>query len=153
MKATRTIIAALPLAMLLSQPALAAEPAGSGGTTHTGAFAGIQLRMNLGQSKRTAPTARLRLGMTHHVGDLRSGTRALDGGAIELGLTRLGRPDLFVGGQSVRGIRQRYGLAPLATALVVVGGAAVSAFAVSELADEDLYKKQCLLPEKELCKE
>ena len=47
----------------------------------------------------------------------------------------------------------RLGLAPAATALVVVGRATIGALAVSQARDEDPTKKQCLLPEKELCKE
>ena len=151
MKGMTKILAAASLAVLGAQPALAAEPAGSG-ATRTSAFAGVQLRLGLGETKRVAPTARLRLGLTHNSADYRSGAWARDGGGLELGLTKLGRPDLYVGGQSVRGLRQRLGLAPAATALIVVGGAAVGALAVSQM-DEDLHKKQCLLPEKELCKE
>ena len=148
MTRTTKILAFMPLLLLAAQPALAAEPAGA---TRTGGFAGIQLRLSLDPGKRAAPTARLRLGLSHHRSDLRGSAQVRDGGAIELGLTRLGRPDLYVGGHSFADLRQRFRLAPAATVLVIAGGAAVGALAVNELTDDEMNRYQCFLPEKELC--
>ena len=155
MKARTTLPAAAALLMLAAQPASAADLVDDPGASqmHTGAFAGVRFRVGFGERRPDPPTARLSLGMTHFRGDGRAEIRSLPGSTLELGITRRGRADLYVGGQRLQAIQQRFGLAPFATAVLVVGSLAAGGLAVSELTDEDLDRVQCFLPEKELCTE
>jgi hypothetical protein len=49
-------------------------------------------------------------------------------------------------------VRQRLGVAPAAAVVLGLGAVAAGAVVVSSL-DEELHRKQCLLPEQELCGE
>ena len=67
------------------------------------AFAGASIRLPLGGKQRARPSARLQLGMVHGAGT----ARQIPAGGVELGLTGRGRPEMFVGGQSTRELRER----------------------------------------------
>jgi hypothetical protein len=147
--------AAAALLMLAAQPALAADlTGGDHGAIETrgAAFAGLRLRMSIGERRPEPPSARLALGMTYLQSDGRSMVQARSGSTLELGLTGRGSPDLYLSGQRLSAIQHRLGLAPVATALLVVGSVAASGLAVSQLTEEEeLNREQCLLPERELC--
>ncbi|HEX9931395.1 MAG TPA: hypothetical protein VGB08_00970, partial [Allosphingosinicella sp.] len=154
----RIFVAALaaPLAMLAAQPALAADDfreLGAAGSRRAG-FAGIQLRMSLGEDRPAPPTARLALGVTHYGATGATLQRGSFTPTLELGLTRTGRADLHVAGQRLTDVQRRLGIAPVAAAIVGIAaaGAAVMVVAASSGDDEDdLDKVQCFIPEKELC--
>lgn len=141
------VAGALACMALWAQPATAAEDFTASGYAQrdTAGFAGINIRL---AGKRAAPVARIALGVHHHAGPDRP-SPALRASTLELGFSRLGKPDLYVAGQRMTKIDGRLGLTPVVAALAV-GGLAVAALAISELSDPD--KEQCLLPEKELCK-
>jgi hypothetical protein len=61
------------------------------------AFAGASIRLPLGQKDRARPVARLRAGIVD------PGSRA----GLELGLTRRGKPEMFVAGHSASAVRER----------------------------------------------
>ena len=156
MRARTTLPAAAALLMLAAQPASAADLVDDPGASRmqTGAFAGVRFRIGFGERRPEPPTARLSLGMTHFRGDGRAEIRSLPGSTLELGITRRGRADLYIGGQRLQAIQHRFGLAPIATAVLVAGSLAAGGLAVAELAEEeDLDRVQCFLPEKELCTE
>lgn len=135
------------LAALLSATALAAQPCfgadlfqdGHSLERRMGAYAGASVRIGLGAGEREAPSARLKLGMTGHETDRRSGarTQAFDASAVELGLGGGGRPLLWVGGRSTEELERRMGLDGTQTTLLVIGGLALAAGAALLLAGED----------------
>lgn len=142
--------AAVAFGLAAAGPASAADDrihfANDGG--HRAAFAGLTLRLSLDGERPTPPVARLRLGMTRYDGQMRMLPDRGEG-ALELGLARSGRANLYFGGERVSDMGRRLGIAPGAAAAVAVAAVAVGAVAVSELSENDRY--QCLLPEQELC--
>ncbi len=153
MKTALGSAAALALLALNPQPAAAAEDLRAVETgRNTAAFAGIRLRLDLNDSRPAIPTARLTLGLVDHDGDRGASGRRFRGSALELGLARNGRADFYVGGQRLSDVRQRLGVAPAAAVVLGLGAVAAGAVVVSSL-DEELHRKQCLLPEQELCGE
>lgn len=140
------------LAALLCATALTAQPCWGAGSfrdapsleLHAGAYAGASVRIGLGAGDTRMPIARLKLGMTGHAIDSRSGarTQTFDGSALELGLGGGGRPLLWVGGRSTAEVRERMGLDGTQTTLLVVGGLALAAGAALLLASEDDEESQ-----------
>ena len=148
MKFRGAFTAVVPLIMLGAQPAAAADNFRDAGTgpRQTAAFAGLSVRMDLGQ-RSTAPVARMKLSLDQVQGTTRSGWQRMDGQAIELGFSPKGKTELYFAGQSLTGLQQRFGIAPLTAVLVGVGALSVGAIAVSELADDE---PRCMI-ERELC--
>ena len=68
--------------------------------TRSAAFIGAQARLSLGTGKRAVPTARLTAAMTN-LSFTPNGAlvNRRGGSAFELGLSKSGRPDFYVGGQ------------------------------------------------------
>ena len=128
------LISTLAAMMTAATPSLAApdyrETAGA--TTRHAAFIGAQARLDLGSRKPTLPVARLTAGTTNlglnHQGTLMS--RPI-GTTFELGLSRTGRADFFVGGQRYSDMKAKLGIAPLGAALLAVGSLAVGAAVVA----------------------
>lgn len=115
------------LAMAGASPAAAQDHGGAApAATRSAAFVGAQARLSFGSVKATRPVARLTAGMTH-LGFDRQGAlvHRPAGATFELGLTRAGRPDFFVGGQRYADVEARLGFAPAGVALLAVGGLAV----------------------------
>lgn len=109
---------------LALQPCLAAEPFGGegGGQRQSSAFAGLTVRVPLGRSGATGPSARLQLTTIHERRDSRGGilsSQRAEG--VELGLDRRGRAAYYVGGEDVRKIDERLN-AKGKTTWIVVGG-------------------------------
>lgn len=75
------------------------------------AFAGVNLRLELGRGGRPTPVARLAVGRMHDLrrGDLLAGQNRVAGPGFELGLTRGGRAELHVGGEPVKRVKERLG--------------------------------------------
>ncbi|HEV2746865.1 MAG TPA: hypothetical protein VGW34_06155 [Allosphingosinicella sp.] len=105
----RAISAAACAAILLgaAQPCAAAEAWGPAHERRSGAFAGLYLRMPLGQ--RSAPDATgeagLRMGMTHveQSAGAAGGERRLEGDLVRAGLSGAGRPALNLAGRNLIG--------------------------------------------------
>ena len=109
-------------------------------TTRTAAFIGAQARLSLGGAKARLPVARLTARMTN-LGFDQNGAlvhRAM-GNTFEIGLSRTGRANFYVGGQRYSDIKAKLGIAPLGVALLAASGIVVVGAAVV-MASED--KKQ-----------
>jgi hypothetical protein len=137
-KGTPAVMAAILLSV--GQPASAAQEIGHGGRAivGTGGFAGVNVRLGF-RNGAVDPIARLRLGISHLSSDggPASTLRLQHGSAVELGFSRLGGADLFVGGQKLRDMQSRFGLTPASTSLFIVGGLALGAVAVAAMAGGD----------------
>ena len=78
----------------------------------TGAYAGVNLRLDLGQTPRPRPVARIAMGLTQETrgsGGAQQGMRRNAVPALELGLKKSGGPELFMAGQSTARLEQRLG--------------------------------------------
>jgi hypothetical protein len=86
----------------------------------------------LGSRKPTLPVARLTAGTTNlglnHQGTLMS--RPI-GTTFELGLSRTGRADFFIGGQRYSEMKARLGFAPVGAAVLALGSLVVGAAVVA----------------------
>ena len=128
------LVSSLAALMSASTPSLAAPDyrEGFGMSTRNAAFIGAQARLSLGRPNPTLPVARLTAGTTNlglsHQGALVD--RAI-GSSFELGLSRAGRPDFYVGGQRYSDVKAKLGIAPVGVALLAVGGLAVVGAAVA----------------------
>ncbi len=134
------------LAMASGAPAAAQSYGNPALTTGNAAFIGAQARLSLGGVKPKIPTARLTAGMTNFSFD-QSGARTLRtiGNTLEIGLSRAGRPDFFVGGQRYSDVRTKLGIAPLGIALLAAGGlAAVGVVAVAASESKKQPEVVCL---------
>lgn len=138
MKGKMILAATMPLLMLAAQPGHAAEDMRTAdGVTQRAAFAGVGIRMALGQSRPAVPTARLRIGMTNYSNGIRVTGGLSDASAVELGFSGRGKMDFYVAGQRLTDIQHRLGVAPAAAALLAIGGLGLGAVAVSELVNDD----------------
>ncbi len=140
----------LPLftaAALISQPCLAANDF-SDWQHHErriGAFAGAVVNMELGRGRRTIPTARLQLGLSHRYQATGSAlpSRVVRSPGLELGFAQR-RPILFVAGQSTASLERRVGLnGSTNRILLIAGGIALAGFAVWALTSGT----ECGIPE------
>ena len=127
-----SILFALVAASALSaQPCLAAADFRDNQNlvSRSGAFAGLGIRMALERGRIAAPTARLKLGMSHSLVDASSGApvRVAPASSLELGFTGKAKPRLFVGGQSLADMKQRLGFrGSTGTILLIVAGVAAA---------------------------
>jgi hypothetical protein len=96
----------------LTTPCLAQDVTSFAHSTdqRTGAYGGVNLRLEFGRNRRPTPVARIAVGLTQEArasGDASARRNAVP--ALEVGLTRSGGPELFVAGQSTARIEQRLG--------------------------------------------
>ncbi len=105
------------------------------------------MKMPLGSRKAAKPSARLQLGMRHIQQDSagRLPMRARQIGVLELGSGKGGKPALFVGGRNLAEANKRRGLVGPTGTLLFVAGAALGAYAVYTLLDDD-NDARCLDP-------
>ena len=152
------LTAALSLGSI-SQPGMAAADMSSSAFVQksTASFAGIGVRISATKKGTLQSTARLRLGLTHFYRDGGAApSQALQHAPLEIGLSKLGRPDFYISGHRIADLKTRLGLSPLGVGLILSGVAAsavvIGGLAGSESEKEELERRQCFLPEKELCK-
>jgi hypothetical protein len=139
---------------LAAQPCAAAEDFREGVQVRhrVGSFAGATLNMTFDRSRREGSGTRLGLG----IGQMQAGaSSAAAVPAVELRLVA-GKPLLLIGGQRPSSFHQRHGFAAGA-ALLAVGGLAAAALTVAAVSggdddeESELNRRQCFLPERELC--
>jgi hypothetical protein len=105
-------MAATAAGVLAAQPCAAAAGPGHFGEGRIASFAGVNVRMPLGQAGRNRPSARLQLTSSHHMRDARTGSvRTFKAKGLELGADRNGAPALYLNGQTTAEIKERAGLA------------------------------------------
>jgi hypothetical protein len=117
--------AAAAALILMVQPSLAAASTSNFGTgeTRTAAFAGVQVRMPLGQKERAKPVARLQLSSAYYTRQ-RSGafvqTHRTTG--LELGIGNGSKPAVYIQGRDAAEVKQQLNLSGTTTTLLIVGG-------------------------------
>lgn len=119
--------------MLAAQPCLAAEDPRDLGLReqHASAFAGVNLRVPLGDPKRAKPSARLQFTAASTVRDWRTGsTRTVRAHGFEIGTGRGRKPALYMGGHSTDELKTRLGVGASTTTTIVVAGVVVLALVV-----------------------
>jgi hypothetical protein len=144
---------------LLAQPCAAADgfQASHAAKQVVGTFAGATLKLAADKNRRNSLGVQFGLGISHSLLNTNSAA-AVHLPGIELRLTPSTNPLLLVSGQSPSTIERRLGIGPGAV-LLAVGGLAAGAALVGGMAGgmsaaekAELDRKQCFLPEKELCK-
>ena len=156
MKGTKYLVTLAAVA-LATQPASAADYSEGAHPHFTGGFAGATLKLAMNRSRNKDRVPRLQLGVgisqtLHYAGS----AAVVHIPGIELSFTSTAKPLLLVGGQSPSSGRHRLGITT-GTALLVVGGLAAGALAIGTMSgggsnDDELDRRQCFLPEKELCR-
>ena len=143
-------------AAVAAQPAFAADLAGGRDIGHrSSAFAGATLRIGLDGHRAETSRPRLAFGVSRVYERVDSSARIarFEAPALELALGRSGRPQLLIGGQTASEARHRLGFAAAPAVLAVAGIGAVALVASAASDDDDeLHRRQCLLPERELCR-
>jgi hypothetical protein len=118
--------AAIAALFLMAQPCLAADSAHNYGAqeTRSAAFAGLHVRMPLGQKQRAKPTARLQLSSAYYTRDQAGAAFTIQpGSGVELGAGKGGSAALFIGGRDTAEMKEELNIGGgSTTTLVVVGG-------------------------------
>jgi hypothetical protein len=125
--------------------AAAQNPGSQGPTTRNAAFIGAQARVSFGRSNVSVPVARLTAGMSNV--SFNAGSSLVNrriSNTFELGWSRNGRADFYVGGQRYSDMKAKLGIAPVGIALLAVGGIAVVGAAVAAGADEKEPEVVCM---------
>jgi hypothetical protein len=132
MSLTKTVGAAVALS-LTAQPAGAAAATITSYTTEsrTAAFAGVQLRLPIGQGAHARPTARLQLSSAYYTRQ-QSGSfvQSRKGSVLELGADNGGKPALFINGHQTRDIQQKVNMSGTTKTVLIVGGVLLVAVVV-----------------------
>lgn len=115
--------AATAALLLMVQPCLAAQNNFAAPETRTAAFAGLQLRLPLGQKERAKPVARLQLSSAYYA-HTRSGAfvQTHRPSGVELGAGKAGKPALYIGGQGTAEIEKKLNVGGSSSTLLIVGG-------------------------------
>jgi hypothetical protein len=131
--------AALAAAMLNAAPAVAADDMRAQSfVVHRAAVVGGVVRLDLGARSRSAPEARMGIGMTQYQRDGTGALVSLDGPRMPVtaGLAG-GRLQLFVGGETLPELERRMRLTGGSAPLLILGGVAVGVLAVVLLTGDD----------------
>ncbi|MFN3943726.1 MAG: hypothetical protein ACK4K7_02200 [Allosphingosinicella sp.] len=132
-------------ALATPSPAAAHEQAIAAADSRSGAFVGAQLRVDFAGPRAGTPLGRLTAGTTHIAFDARGmPVRGQMVRTLELGLSRDGRADLFIGGEPYADVRHRLGIAPGAVAALAIGGVAAIGVALSSSSNKQPYDAVCL---------
>lgn len=150
--------AALGISALAAQPCAAAEDyrTSSYYTHATGAFAGATLKLAGDGKRQRIPGLQLDLGIGRTLRPSGSAA-AIHVPGVGLRLTPAAKPHWLVGGQAPASIERRLGFGAGSAVLAVgalAAGAVLAAGMSGSSPDEqrELDRRQCFLPEKELCR-
>ena len=119
---------------LMVQPCLAADTANNSNTyeSRKAAFAGLQVRLQLGQKKRAKPTARLYLSTDQYVrGPSGAFVPMRRMPVLELGAGKAGKPAFFIAGQDSAEMRQKLNIGGTTTTVLIVGGVLLALIVVA----------------------
>ena len=147
------LIPALAASALASTPSAAAPDYRDrfATSTRSAAFIGAQARLAIGSSKRAVPVARLTAGTANL--SLNQHGALVDrpiGTTFELGFSRTGRTDFYVGGHRFSELQAKLGFAPAGVALLAIGGLALIGAGVADSA-ESTTKLQPGKPNEVVC--
>lgn len=117
--------------VLTAQPCAAAMPSPAWGELQMFTFAGLNVKVALGNAKASRPSGRLQLTTSYHLRDASTGSvQTLKTDGLEIGTSARGAPKLYLNGQDTAEMREKLRLSGpnsdttsivLAVALVVVG--------------------------------
>jgi hypothetical protein len=110
--------------MLIAQPC-AANDVGNGQSTlrQSSAFAGLNVRLPLGQAQKARPTARLQFTTSQTLREERTGaTQTFKFQGLEIGGAKGGKPTLYLNGQSAADMEKKLCLGGTGNTLLIVGG-------------------------------
>lgn len=137
------VAASLAAGMLISQPCAASNPEdGQSMLRQSGAFAGLNVRLPLGQTQKSKPTARLQFTTSQTLRNERTGAiHTFKAQGLEIGSTKSGKLNLYLNGRSTVEAQNKINVGGAGTTLLIVGGvllvgvlvAAASASATSDL--------------------
>ncbi len=116
--------AMLAVGMFVAQPCAASNLRdGQVMLRQSSAFAGLNVRMELGQARKAKPTARLQFTTSHTFRDERSGaTQTFRAQGLEIGSTKGGKPTFYLNGQSTADMQKKHNIGGTGTTLLIVGG-------------------------------
>jgi hypothetical protein len=112
-------------AIFAAQPCAAADDIrdSGAGDRSVAAFAGMSLRLPVGEARRARPTARLQFTTSYAVRDARTGSTAtFRAPGLEIGAGKAGKAAFFLNGEKAADVQGRMGLGGTGTTLLVVGG-------------------------------
>jgi hypothetical protein len=96
------------------------------------AFAGLNLRLPLGQSGKAKPTARLQFTTAHSFREGRTGaTQTWKAQGLEIGGAGPGKPVFYLNGQSTADLQKRLNANGTGKTLLIVGGVVLVAVVVA----------------------
>ncbi len=124
MTGVRHLAAMLAAGMLMAQPCAASDVRDAQATQRqSSAFAGLNVRLPLGQAQKAKPTARLQLTTSYRFRDERTGvTQTFRAQGLEIGGAKGGKPTLYLNGQSTADMQKKLGIGGTGTTLLIVGG-------------------------------
>lgn len=125
MTRTKYIGALIAIGVLTAQPCVAATDRHFSEATpaRSSAFAGLSVRLPLGQAKPAKPVARLQLTTAFSVRDARTGlVRSSKANGLELGALRSGKPALYLNGRSAAEYKTKLGVSGTTKTVLIVGG-------------------------------
>lgn len=127
MTLTRCALMLTTAGVLAAQPCAAAADTAAWDEPRLPAFAGLSIRMPLGNTKAALPSARLQLTTSYHLRDDRTGSvQTLKANGLEIGASARGTPSLYLNGQSTAEIKEKVRLSGSSdTATIVLGVALV----------------------------
>ena len=136
MSKVKSAVAITAAGILAAQPSVTAAQTAGVDERRTSAFAGLNVRMELGGAKPAKPFARMQLTSSYHVRDARTGSlQTLKAQGLEFGAAQNGAPTFYLNGQSTSQLKERNQLSGstpdavwigLSVALVVVGVMVIS---------------------------
>ncbi|HZF96388.1 MAG TPA: hypothetical protein VEZ20_16115 [Allosphingosinicella sp.] len=124
MRRSKYAAAAAAAAMLVAQPCFAAGAFQGDGASErrSGAFAGVRLRLPLGEGNPERPSARLQLTTSHEYRNAAGATvRTIRPDGVELGLRERGAVSWRIGGQDIGRRDERLGINGSTKTLLTIG--------------------------------
>jgi hypothetical protein len=123
MKKSTRVTAILAAGMLVAQPILASELHDGQTQRQSSAFAGLNIRLPLGEAGKAQPSARLQLTTSNTLRDERTGaSHTFRAKGLEIGGSKGGKPILYLNGQSAADMQKKLNLGGTGTTLLIVGG-------------------------------
>jgi hypothetical protein len=123
MKKSTRLTAMLAAGMLVVQPVVASEVRDAQTRRQSSAFAGLNIRLPLGETRKANPTVRLQLTASHTLRNERTGaTQTFRAQGLEIGGSKGGKPTLYLNGQSAADMQKKLNLGGTGTTLLIVGG-------------------------------
>ena len=135
------VAAMLAAGMLVAQPCAASDLRnGQSMQRQSSAFAGLNLRLPLGQARQAKPTARLQFTTSQTLRDERTGaTQTFKPQGLEIGGAKGGKPMVYLNGQSTADVKKKLGVGGTGTTILIVGGVVLLVVVVAALSSFSVF--------------